>query len=80
MSTSARSRVTRPSVTMASNDGRKARIFSAASTISITIGRSSDSRRIFAVCIRLWAPKPMKPFHTVAPARPCLRAASTMAS
>src|SRR5437667_448174 len=46
----------------------KASIFSGASTISITIGRSCESSSSFAVWMRLCAPKPMKPFTTVAPA------------
>lgn len=43
-------------------------------------GKSSDRRRIFAVCSRLVAPKPIGLRSTVAPARPVSRALSTMAS
>lgn len=43
------SRVTSPLPIMPSSASRKALIFSSASMISITIGKSSDRRRIFAV-------------------------------
>src|SRR5438067_850283 len=48
-STSARSRVMRPSPTMCSRSGMNASIFSGASTISTTIGRSYDSSSSLAV-------------------------------
>ena len=43
----------------------KAAIFSAVSTISISTGRSIESRNIFAVCKWLLAPKPIAPRSTV---------------
>src|SRR5688500_2199411 len=65
---------------MRSSAGRIDWILSARSTISITIGRSSERRRIFVVWMRLFAPNPDIPRRTVAPARPASRAASTIAS
>lgn len=47
------SSVTRPLVIRPSKVGKKALIFSSLSTISMIRGRSSDSRKIFAVCSRL---------------------------
>src|SRR3546814_18183438 len=47
------SSVTRPLVIRPSKSGMNALIFSSLSTISMTRGRSSDSRRIFVVCSRL---------------------------
>ena len=44
--------------------------FSAVSTISTTIGRSSESRRILEVWMCELAPNPSIPRTTVAPARP----------
>jgi hypothetical protein len=55
-------------------------IFCSSSTISITKGRSSDKRRILAVCSRLDRPKPIGPRSTVAPASPISRAFMTIAS
>src|SRR3546814_2048863 len=63
------SSVTRPLVIRPSKSGMNALIFSSLSTISMTRGRSSDSRRIFVVCSRLEWPKPMAPRSTVAPAK-----------
>ena len=48
--------------------------FSSLSTISMTIGRSIESRKIFAVWNRLDLPKPIGPRKTVAPARCISRA------
>ena len=53
---------------------------SGSSTISMTIGRSSDRRRIFALWMRLCAPNPSMPRRTVAPARPFSLAFRTIAS
>jgi hypothetical protein len=70
----------RPPVIIGSIAERKAWIRSSASTISTTTGKSSESRRIFAVCRRLVLPKPMGPRRTVAPARCISRAFRTIAS
>src|SRR5207248_1268149 len=64
------SSVTSPSFTIVSRCGSSRLIFSSVSTISITMGRSIERRRIFAVCMWLLAPKPIGPRSTVAPARP----------
>jgi hypothetical protein len=53
--------------------GRNASIFSSVSTISTTMGKSSERRRMRAVWTRLCAPKPAMPRSTVPPARPCAR-------
>src|SRR6266550_7103533 len=53
--TSTRSTVTMPSPTISSRTGRIRSICSAESTISITTGRSSDSRRMRAVKERIRA-------------------------
>jgi hypothetical protein len=45
--------------------------FSGLSTISTTMGRSSDSRSTLVVCSRLEWPKPKGPRGTLAPARCC---------
>src|SRR5581483_4247944 len=58
----------------------KARIFSSLSTISITIGKSIESRNILAVCSRLDLPNPIGPRSTVAPARCASRAFKTITS
>ena len=63
-----------------SMSGRKASIFSRVSTISMTIGKSSESRRILAVWIRLCAPNPSKPGKTIAPVKPFSRARCTIHS
>ena len=65
---------------LGSVSGRNASIFSAASTISITTGRSSERRSTLVVCTRLCAPYPSMPRKTVAPPKFCRLASSTMAS
>ena len=47
-----------PLVIILSSSGRNASIFSCESTISTTIGKSCDSRRILVVWMRLECPKP----------------------
>ena len=46
----------------------------------MTIGKSLESRNILAMCKRLFAPKPIGPRKTDAPASPSSRAFSTIAS
>jgi len=53
---------------------------SGVSTIVTTTGKSSESRKILAVCRRLLAPNPMKPRSTEAPAKPRRRASFTISS
>jgi len=59
------------------DDRAKASIFSGRSTTSITIGRSLERRRIFAVWTRLLAPKPAMPLVTATPESPASRARSS---
>jgi hypothetical protein len=61
----------RRSPTALSISGKKRSMFSAVSTISITSGRSVESRKILEVYTRWWAPYPSSPRSTVAPAIPC---------
>jgi hypothetical protein len=72
--------VTSPLPIIGSIASRNGRSFSSVSTISTTIGRSCDSRRILAVCRWLSWPKPIGPRSTVAPASFSVRAFSTTAS
>src|SRR6516162_5187515 len=74
------SSVTRPLEIMPSSTGRKASIFSCESTISMTIGRSCERRKILVVWMWLEWPKPIGPRRTVAPASCISRALSRTAS
>ena len=53
---------------MPSSWGKKALIFSSLSTISIIIGKSSESLKSLVVCMWLLQPNPMNPLMAVAPA------------
>jgi len=61
------SRVIKPSFTISSRFGMNWLIFSSLSTISMIMGRSSESRNSFAVCIWLLQPKPTKAFYRGCP-------------
>jgi len=64
------STVANPSFIVWSTVWRNFSIFSGMSIISILMGKSSESIRIFAECNLLFAPKPSIPRVTVAPASP----------
>src|ERR1035437_8200615 len=74
------STVISPEPIISSSTGMNASIFAWLSTISTTIGRSSDSRRIFAECRWLDLPKPIGPRSRVALPSCSSRAFSTIAS
>src|SRR4051812_35365503 len=67
-------------VIISSSMGRKRLMLSSLSMISMTSGKSSDSRKILALCRRLDFPKPIAPRKTVARERCTPRPLSRIAS